>query len=70
MMANPKMPLLVLGFVLGRAGPRESRPADKPDLAKMDELNRAAAAMKHVFDPYLEKLDPQLDEDVSEPSVE
>lgn len=43
---------------------------DEPDLAKMDELNRAAAAMKHVFDPYLQQLDPQLEEDVSEPSVE
>ena len=43
---------------------------DEPDLAKMDELNRAAAAMKHVFDPYLLQLDPQLEEDVSEPSVE
>ena len=43
---------------------------DKPDLAKMDELNRAAVAMKHVFDPYLQQLDPQLEEDVSEPSVE
>ena len=43
---------------------------DEPDLAKMDELNRAAAAMKHVFDPYLQQLDPQLEEDLSEPSVE
>ena len=43
---------------------------DEPDLTKMDELNRAAAAMKHVFDPYLQQLDPQLEEDVSEPSVE
>ena len=43
---------------------------DESDLAKMDELNRAAAAMKHVFAPYLQQLDPQLEEDVSEPSVE
>ena len=43
---------------------------DEPDLAKLDELNRAAAAMKHVFDPYLQQLDPQLEEDVSEPSVD
>jgi len=43
---------------------------DEPDLAKMRELNRAAAAMKHVFDPYLQQLDAQLEEDVSEPAVE
>jgi len=43
---------------------------DEPDLTKMDELNRAAAAMKHVFDPYLQQLEPQLEEDESEPSVE
>ena len=43
---------------------------DEPDLAKMDELNRAAAAMKHVFDPHLQRLDPRLEEDASEPSVE
>ncbi len=42
----------------------------EPDLARMRELNRAAAAMKHVFDPYLQQLDPQLEEHVSEPSVE
>ena len=43
---------------------------DEPDPAKMLELNRAAAEMKRVFDPYLQQLDPQLEEDVSEPSVE
>ena len=43
---------------------------DKPDRAKMLELNRAAAAMKHVFDPYLQQLDPNLEEDVSEPLAE
>ena len=43
---------------------------DEPDLTKMDELNRAAAAMKHVFDPHLRQLDPQLEEDVPGPSVE
>ncbi len=43
---------------------------DEPDLAKMHELNRAAAAMKHVFDPYLQQLDAQLEEDISEPTVE
>ncbi len=35
-----------------------------------ETLNRAAAAMKHVFDPHLQRLDPRLEEDVSEPSVE
>ena len=43
---------------------------NEPDLARMDELNRAAAAMKHVFDPYLQQLDPQLEEGVSEQAVE
>ncbi|MCY4509126.1 MAG: hypothetical protein OXG35_19525 [Acidobacteria bacterium] len=43
---------------------------DEPDSAKMLELNRAAAEMKRVFDPYLRELDPQLEEGVSEPSVE
>ena len=43
---------------------------DKPELAKLDELNQAAAAMKYVFDPYLQQLDPQLEDDVSESSVE
>ncbi len=43
---------------------------DEPDLTKMDELNRATAAMKHVFDPYLRQLDPQLEEDGPGPSVE
>ena len=31
---------------------------DEPHFAKMDELNRAAAAMKHIFEPYLQQLDP------------
>ena len=35
----------------------------EPYLAKRDELNRAAAAMKRVFDPYLQQLDPQLEEE-------
>ncbi len=43
---------------------------DEPDPAKMLELNRAAAEMKRVFDPYVRQLDPQLEEGVSEPSVE
>ena len=34
---------------------------DEPDLTKMLELNRAAAAMKRVFDPYLQQLDPNLE---------
>ena len=43
---------------------------DEPDLARMLELNRAAAAIQRAFDPYLQQLDPQLEEGVSEPSVE
>ena len=43
---------------------------DKPDEAKMLELNRAAAAMKGVFDPYIKGLAPQLEQDSSEPSAE
>ena len=43
---------------------------DEPDSAKMRELNRAAEKMKRVFDPYLQQLDPQLEDGVSEPSVE
>ena len=43
---------------------------DEPDLTKIDELNRAAAAMKRVFDPYLWRLNPQLEDEVSEPSVD
>ena len=31
----------------------------------MLELNRAAAAMKRVFDPYVRELDPQIEEDSS-----
>lgn len=36
---------------------------DKPDVAKMLELNRASAEMKRVFAPHLEQLDPRLEED-------
>ena len=43
---------------------------EEPDPAKMLELNRAAAAMKHVFDPYLEELDPHFEEDLAKPLVE
>ena len=41
-----------------------------PDRTKMLELNRASAEMKRVFDPYVRELDPQLEEDSSEPSSE
>ena len=43
---------------------------DEPDRTKMLELNRASAQMKRVFDPYVRGLDPQLEEDSSEPSTE
>jgi len=36
------------------------------DVARMRELNRAAEAMKRVFDPYLEALDAHLEEGSSE----
>lgn len=39
---------------------------EEPDSDRMDELNRAAAAMKRTFDPYIERLDPQLENDHSE----
>ena len=39
----------------------------EPDRTKMLELNRASAEMKRVFDPYVRELDPQLEEDSSEP---
>ena len=39
-----------------------------PDRNKMLELNHASAQMKCVFDPYVTKLDPQLEEDSSEAS--
>ena len=39
---------------------------EEPDSDKMDELNRAAAAMKRSFDPYIEQLDPQLEDGDSE----
>ena len=41
---------------------------DEVDPARMRELNRAAAAMRRVFDPHVEGLDAQLEEDSSEPS--
>jgi len=41
---------------------------DEVDPSKLRELNRAAAAMKRVFDPYVQGLDPQLEEDSSEPT--
>ena len=39
---------------------------DEADPAGMRELNRASAEMKRVFDPYLQQLDPQLEEGISE----
>ena len=41
-----------------------------PDPAGMRELNRASAEMKRVFDQYLERLDPRLEEDSSGPSAD
>ena len=41
-----------------------------PDRTKVLELNHASAEMKRVFDPYVRELDPQLEEDFSEPSSE
>ena len=43
---------------------------DEPDKTKMLELNHASAQMKRVFDPYVRKLDPELEETPSEPSSE
>ena len=43
---------------------------DEPDRTKMLELNRASEQMKRVFDPYVRGLDPQLEEDSSEPSTD
>jgi len=40
----------------------------EPDRTKMRELNLASAQMKLVFDPYVSKLDPQLEEDSTAPS--
>lgn len=34
---------------------------DEVNPEEMRELNRAAAEMKRIFDPYLERLDPQLE---------
>lgn len=41
-----------------------------PDPTSMRELNRASAEMKRVFDPYLDKLDPRLAGDSSNPSTD
>ena len=43
---------------------------DEVDPARMRELNQAAAEMKRVFDPHVQRLEPQLEEDSSEPSSE
>lgn len=55
----------------GRWAIRYTVPAnyeDEVDQAQMRELNRAAEAMKRVFDPYVNRLDSQLEEDSSEAS--
>ncbi len=43
---------------------------NEPDRTKMLELNRASAEMKRVFARYLDQLDPELEEDTSEPSAD
>ena len=40
----------------------------QPDRTKMLELNLASAQMKRVFDPYLQTMDPRLDQDSSDDS--
>ena len=39
---------------------------DETNPTRMRELNRASAQMKSVFEPYLQQLDPALEEGVSE----
>ena len=39
---------------------------EEPDLSKLRELNLASAAMQQVFEPYLNELDPKLEESPSE----
>ena len=39
---------------------------DEANPTRMRELNRASAQMKSVFEPYLQQLDPALEEGVSE----
>ena len=46
------------------------RSKDKVEPERLRELNRAAAAIKRVFDPHLRELDPQLENDSPEPSSE
>ena len=41
---------------------------DEPDPDRMRELNRAAAAMKRVFEPHLRELDPRLEEGSPNPT--
>ena len=41
-----------------------------PDPTRMRELNEASAQMKRVFDPYLQNLDPRLEEHSSELSAD
>lgn len=43
---------------------------DKVDPERLRELNRAAAEMKRVFDPHLDELDPQFENDSLEPLSE
>ena len=39
---------------------------EEADRAKLRELNRASAEMKRVFEPYLQQLDPRLEDDIAE----
>ena len=39
---------------------------DEANLTRMRELNRASAQMKSVFEPYLQQLEPELEEGVLE----
>ena len=39
---------------------------DEADPARMRELNQASAEMKRVFEPYLQQLDPRLEDDIAE----
>ena len=43
---------------------------DEVDPARMRELNLASAQLKRVLDPWVKGLDPQLEEESSEPSTE
>lgn len=42
----------------------------EPKVEKMRELNRAASVMKQVFDPYVNRLDPKLEDNNSDTDQE